>query len=482
MVLKGISDDGAPRGVRWAAGRAREARTALYLLVVLTAGAYLPSPLYPLYQREFGFSDLTMTLVYAMFALVSVPVLVLFGSLSDALGKRAVLRGGIALAAVGSACFAFAADPGWLLVGRAAQGLALGACTGAATALIAECADRRDRNRASVLASTAFVLGTAAGPSAAGLLAQHAPAPRVLPYALHAALLAIAWHRVAAVPGARSGRWRPELPRIPRGSRLRFTAAAGTGFLAWTAAGLFLAVIPAALGRAAGVDDLAVIGGVLAAVLLCSALTQPLVPRLGARRAQLAGLAGLAVGLAALAFTGGGSVPVTLLAAVATGLGHGLAYGGASAAIAADDRRGAVTSALYLAFYLGAGIPAVAVGLLAGRFPLTTATSWLSAAAVVLVPLVALAVLRTAVVGRPPATRPLVRTVLTEARTVVDARVRFLGGPRVEHHRAEHRRIGHRRIDRAPAAPVPHRRHPGAAHVRTAPAPQRPREDVAAGV
>ncbi|NYH77541.1 MFS family permease [Actinopolyspora biskrensis] len=402
MLLKGIFDEGCSgvsdtRITHRTRRDAREVRTAVYLLVVLTAGAYLPSPLYPGYQHAFGFGDLTMTLIYAMFALVSAPALLLFGSAADALGSRRVLRISVAVAALASGCFALATGPGWLLLGRAAQGVALGAATGATTALITARASGGNRARASVLAGVAFVGGTAAGPVVAGLLAQYAPAPRVLPYVVHLVLLAVGWYRVSALSpsAARGRRWRPTRPRVPAGARLLFTAAAATGFLAWTVAGLFLAVVPAVLGRVAGIDDLAVIGGVLGAVLVCSVLSQPLVPRWGARGAQLLGLGALLVALAALAWTGGGSLVVTVLAAVVAGFGHGPAYGGAAAAVdavAPARERAAINSALYLAFYCGTGGPAVAVGLLTLRLPLDTATSWLSAAAAVLVPFVAAAV------------------------------------------------------------------------------------------
>ncbi len=387
--------------------RTREVRTGVYLLVVLTAGAYLPSPLYPGYQHAFGFSDLTMTLIYAMFALVSAPTLLFFGPASDAFGPRAVLRISVMLAALASGCFALAAGPVWLLIGRAAHGLALGAATGAATALITQHAPREKRVRASVLASTAFVAGTAAGPIAAGVLAQYAPAPQVLPYGLHLLLLAFGWRRLSVLPapGPRSERWSPTRPGIPVGMRSLFTAAAATGFLAWTAAGLFLAVIPAILSRAAEIDNLAIIGGIVGAMLACSMLCQPLVARCGAQRAQLAGLSALLASLGALALTGGGSVPVIMIASVTAGTGHGLAYGGATAivdAAAPEDQRAAISSALYLAFYLGAGGPAVAVGLLTRWHPLTTATSWLSAVTAALVPLIGAALVLTNRTPRPP--------------------------------------------------------------------------------
>ncbi|MDA3643967.1 MFS transporter [Saccharopolyspora indica] len=377
------------------ADRARELRTGLFVLVVLTAGAYLPSPLYPAYQGSFAISDLAMTLIYATFALVSAPALLLFGSASDAVGPRSVLRVSIALAALGSACFVFASSLEWLLVARAAQGLALGAATGAASALISERAPARVSG--AVLASTAFVAGTAAGPIAGGVLAQYAPAPQVLPFLLHLALLGIGWRRVANLTGCapRTGRWTPTRPEIPPGIRVLFTSAAATGFLAWTVAGLFLAVIPALLDRSAQGDQ-AVIGGILGAVLICSVLAQPLVPRLGTRNAQLIGLAALLISLGLLAGSAGGSIPVTLLAAVVAGAGHGLAYGGAAAAVdavAPAGERGAITGALHLAFYLGAGLPAIAVGLVTLAHPLATATSWVTTCAAALVPLAGAAVL-----------------------------------------------------------------------------------------
>ncbi|MFD0804408.1 MFS transporter, partial [Streptomonospora algeriensis] len=156
----------------------------------------------------------------------------------------------------------------------------------------------------------AFVAGTAAGPIAAGALAQYAPAPAVLPYLFHLALLAEGARRVSGLSAAapHTHRWRPACPRVPAGLRSRFATAAATGFLAWTAAGLFLAVIPAALSRAAGIDDLAVTGGVVGAVLVCSVPAQPVVARLGAPLAQAVGLGALTGALAVLAVTGGRSL------------------------------------------------------------------------------------------------------------------------------------------------------------------------------
>ncbi|MBZ4018497.1 MFS transporter [Streptomyces purpurogeneiscleroticus] len=374
--------------------------TGLYVLVVLTFGAYLPSSLYPGYQHAFGADDLTMTLVFAVFALVSAPALLLLGPVSDTFGARPVLRAGIVLAALGSACFALAPGVEWLLVGRVAQGLALGATTGAAAALVSEATAGGGRHRGAVLSGIAFVAGTAFGAAVGGFLGQYAPAPYLMPFVLHVVLLAIAWYWVSVLapttnPAAgRIQRRRPMAPRFPRGMRALFATASAVAFLAWTTAGLFLAIIPALPARS-GRHDMAVTGCILGSVLLCSALTQPLVGRLGPRRAQLAGLTGLLVSLSLLSLTAGRSTPLTLVAAVVAGAGHGLAYTGAAASVdarAPGEERGAITSALYLSFSLGSGLPALAVGLLTIPLSLTAATSLVTSIAALLVLLTSIAV------------------------------------------------------------------------------------------
>ncbi|WP_081416758.1 MFS transporter [Arthrobacter castelli] len=382
-------------------GSKREARIAVHLLLVLTAGAYLPTPLYPGYQQAFGFTDLTMVLIYAVFALVSAPALLLFGPASDVLGRRSILRLSLLLAAIGSVCFLIADGPALLLVGRAAQGLALGAATGPATALIIESRAERQRLWASVLATMAFVGGTAAGPFAAGALAEYLPWPRLLPFVIHLGLLAIGWRRVStltAAPTQRLRQWRPTRPQVPHAMRHRFASAAATGFIAWTVAGVFLATIPTIITRATGTEHPAVTGGIVAVMLTCSMLVQPLVLRLSSRLAQLAGLGALLGSLVMLILTIGNSTALTLVAAVAAGIGHGFAYGSATASVDAATpahSRGGVNAALYLAFYLGAGAPAVAVGLLTFWHPLPVAVAWLSAATAALIPVIAAAVIFT---------------------------------------------------------------------------------------
>lgn len=400
----------------------RAVRTTVLLVVVLTAGAYLPSPLYPDYQRLFGYDDLVMTLLFATFALVSGPALLLCGPAADLVGDRPVLRLSVLLAAAGSCCFLLADSPGWLFTGRIGHALALGAATGAAQALIARHRGPTARVAGPLLAGLAFAAGTALGPVASGVLAEYVPGMLTTPYVLHLALLGWVWHRLrrtvpapmttggAGVRVRRRWQWRPTRPHIPPALRALFLVAGLTGFLAWAVVGIYLALLPALLEQTPHGDHPALTGGVLGSVLVWSLLAQLAGARRTAYAAQRYGLAALAGSLVLLAATGAASLPATLGSAVLAGIGHGLAYSGAARAVDAQTppgQRAGIGAALYLLFYWGSGAPAVAVGLLTAWMPLTAAVTWLSWTGVALTALALTATFRVGArsraAARPPA-------------------------------------------------------------------------------
>ena len=72
-------------------------------------GAILPTPLYPLYQQAFGFSGVTLTLIYAVYVLGNLVALLFFGRLSDQIGRRIASLPAIGFGIAGAVGFAFAA-------------------------------------------------------------------------------------------------------------------------------------------------------------------------------------------------------------------------------------------------------------------------------------------------------------------------------------------------------------------------------------
>jgi MFS family permease len=57
-------------------------------------GTTLPTPLYPLYEKAFGFGELVTTVVFATYAAGVITGLLLFGHWSDQVGRRPMLHAG----------------------------------------------------------------------------------------------------------------------------------------------------------------------------------------------------------------------------------------------------------------------------------------------------------------------------------------------------------------------------------------------------
>src|SRR3989442_10972512 len=117
-------------------------------LLALLADANLPTPLYAVYRQLYGFSGSVLTLIFATYSIVLVVSLLIFGQLSDRVGRRRVIFAGLLAAGAALVLYALASGIGWLFAARAVQGLAVGAVTGTATAALVELEPDGDRTRA----------------------------------------------------------------------------------------------------------------------------------------------------------------------------------------------------------------------------------------------------------------------------------------------------------------------------------------------
>ena len=124
---------------------------------------------------------------------ISSGALLLFGHLSDQVGRRPMAIAGMGLAIVGALVFLFARGIGSLYIGRILSGLAIGIGAGTGTAWLAELIGEESKSRATVIATSANFTGLGIGALLAGLLAEYAPWPLQLPYVVYlVALVAIA--------------------------------------------------------------------------------------------------------------------------------------------------------------------------------------------------------------------------------------------------------------------------------------------------
>src|SRR5436305_4691565 len=111
---------------------------AAYAFAATMLGTTLPTPLYALYQRRYGFTELVVTVIFAVYAGGVIAALMLFGRLSDEAGRRPVLLAGLALSALSAVVFLLAQGLAPLLVGRVLSGLSAGIFTGTATATLVD--------------------------------------------------------------------------------------------------------------------------------------------------------------------------------------------------------------------------------------------------------------------------------------------------------------------------------------------------------
>ncbi len=138
------------------------------VFAVCMTGTTLPTPLYPLYQQKFGFSELTVTVVYAVYAFAVIGALLLVGNASDAVGRRPVLLWGLVCAGASAVCFLLATGIAWLYAGRLLSGLSAGLFTGAATAYVMESAPPGRASRATFVATAVNMGGLGCGPCSPG--------------------------------------------------------------------------------------------------------------------------------------------------------------------------------------------------------------------------------------------------------------------------------------------------------------------------
>jgi MFS family permease len=360
--------------------------------LVLMAGANLATPLYAEYADTFHFSSLVLTSIFATYAFVLVPALIVFGRLSDRFGRRPVLVVGLVTACAGLALFAAAAGTAWLYEARAVQGLAVGMISGAATAAVVELDPDGDRRRAALLAGLAQAGGSAAGPLFAGVVAEWGPDRLRLCFLLALGVTVVAAAAVAGVPEPAAGErepWRIEWPRVPPELRVDFGRVSVTAATVWAAVALYLSIVPTYVRVSLSTGNLALIALIAALALVASCVAQVVAQRFEGerRRDQAYGLALLSLGLTALSVGAPFHSLTTLLAgAIATGAGHGLAFLNAQQELnelAPPAHRGEVTAAFISCIYFLVATSVITTGLL-DRFLTLTVSVELVAGSLVL--------------------------------------------------------------------------------------------------
>src|SRR5271154_3345411 len=197
------------------------------ILVTLLASSAAPTPLYATYQSRWGFSPVTITVIFGVYAVAVLASLLVAGSLSDHVGRRPVLIGALSAQATVMLLFAFAGGVDVLLAARVLQGLATGAAVGAIGAGLVDL----HPGRGAIANAAGAMGGTASGALVSALLVPLLPAPTKLVYLVLLALFLLQAAGVAAMaetspcsPGIRRA-LRPTIAVPPRGRAALLVAA-----------------------------------------------------------------------------------------------------------------------------------------------------------------------------------------------------------------------------------------------------------------
>ena len=339
------------------------------LIVSLLASSSAPTPLYAVYQARWGFSPITTTVVFGIYALSVLAALLTLGKLSDHVGRRPVLFTALIAQAATMVVFATADGVPALMAARIAQGLATGAAIGAIGAGLLDV----DARRGTLANSVAPGIGTGTGALISALAVRYLPAPTHLIYfvllgvfVIQAVGVALLRETVTREPGARAS-LKPEI-KLPRSVRGPVLAAAPVLFAVWALAGLYGALGPALVSTLTGSRS-EVLGGLSLFLLAGVAAVAVVALRTRSPRSLMGiGIATLVAGVVITLISLSAKSPALFfLGTAVSGVGFGSGFQGGIRTVvplAAPHERAGVLSLLYLISYLGLGVPAVVAGFL----------------------------------------------------------------------------------------------------------------------
>jgi MFS family permease len=327
------------------------------------------TPVYPLYGSAWHLTPTVTTAIFAVYPLALVVVLLVFGDLSDAIGRRRSILIGIVAAAIGALLFAVAPNVGWVLVGRAFLGVGVGLSLSPATAAMTDLAGPAASGRTSAIATASTAGGLTIATLLGGALVEYAPLPLHLTFwvlvVAEAAVLALVF-RLPDDRDPAARRWRLRGIRVPRALAGVVVAAAVCVSAAYCVGAVVLS-LGADIGESViGSSNAFVVGVAVAVSSVVIGVVAILARRVPPAIAGASGGVLAAVGLGVLVLAGSAhSLPLFVLFSIIAGAGYSLLFGaglGIVGRFAPAHHRAGTTSTVYLVGYLLQGATALWLG------------------------------------------------------------------------------------------------------------------------
>jgi hypothetical protein len=329
--------------------------TGVFILVFAVSAA--PTPLYRVYQTEWTFSAIVLTAVFATYALFLLAALLIFGSLSDHVGRRRVISVALLGNAIVCALFLTAHGVGQLFAALQPEGSGL----------------------APVFTNAGPLWGLALGGLGASALVQYAPAPTHLVWCLLLGASFAAALAILAIPETSAGHpgvlasLRPSVG-IPRQARSTFARTAPILVAAWALNGFYLSLGPSLVGDVLRSRNLLWGGLVIFILTALGGIAAVLARVWTARATMMTGCIVLFTG-AAITFAGVATTSAAffLVGTGIAGTGVGTSFLGSFrtlSALATPGERASLISAIFIEAYTAFSIPVVVAGIATSRFGL----------------------------------------------------------------------------------------------------------------
>lgn len=337
-----------------------------------------PAMSYRLYALEWHLTPTVTTGIFAVYPIVVVAVLILFGDISDYIGRRVTMLLGLAASLIGVVMFAIALNIGWVFIGRVFMGIGVGLSASAAAAAIVEYSPEGHSNKASTVTTFAQAVGLASAMLLGGALIQYAPYPLHMNFWILSAVLAILLTATYFLPRGNTDKaistWRPKGPSVHKTLRKDFVVSVTAVTSAYSLGALILSLGGQIAHDLVGSSNTLINGAVMAVFAIVVGVAAIGGKSLSSSKAIRVGgfftMIGMGIMAMAVSFH---ALPVFLLAIAASGAGYSLMFLGGLRLInevAPAHHRGATVSAVYFVAYLFQGSIAFLLGLTATRYGL----------------------------------------------------------------------------------------------------------------
>ena len=341
------------------------------LIFAIMVVSNIPTPLYALYAIKFNFGSLAIAGIFATYVVFLIPSLLFWGQYSDAKGGRLPIILGIIFEIAGIIAFLLAGNISELFLARAFQGLASGAISGPASALLFHYRGKAG----AILTSVSTSSGTAVGPLLGGVMAEYLPFHLKLVYILSLIIIIIPVARIAPMINksivkrqSNHNVFEFHFPKLDMEEKNLFTLSAATAFIAWSITAFYMSMSPLYIIRLLGISNIAITGLIVFLMLGIASIMQILSMKSTIFSSLLTGIISLIIAIALIVISFPfKSMDIFIVATIMTGIGQGFAFTGATREIRTISpplKMGGVLSNYYIIIYFGVGIPTVILGLI----------------------------------------------------------------------------------------------------------------------